>query len=152
MWSKTNSNAPEGRGVNRRRWSHSVLNHHTEGFKQKDYTMAPSAVSTLFLSTITCLQCGALGAPVVTPGTPPHPLRADCSDCGAFVQWLSRRSPEERAARRDAARQAAMRQKAPTAAQLAYLVALRDPQPAPTTMAEAAERISALLAKKGERP
>jgi hypothetical protein len=59
------------------------------------------------------------------------------------------RSPEERAARRDAARQQAMRQKVPTAAQLAYLKALGDREPQPSTMAEASERISALVQSRG---
>jgi hypothetical protein len=99
--------------------------------------------------SMTCRRCGVIAAPVVGPGSGPHIARALCSACGTFIDWLSRYSPEEKHARRRLAGWRAMMQRAPSAPQLAYLKALGDRQPLPTTMAEACARIDAL--RKGEQ-
>ena len=98
---------------------------------------------------LACRRCGALTIPRVTPGTGPHALKANCPDCGAFMQWLSKHTPAERARRHAQARLDAMAQLAPTALQLKYLKALGDTQPAPANRAAASQRIDQLKAKKG---
>jgi len=62
-----------------------------------------------------------------------------------FLKWLSQYSPAERHTRRQQARLQAMAQRPPSARQLAYLQALGDGGPVPATMAEASERIDALV-------
>lgn len=57
---------------------------------------------------IACPQCGVIDTPAVGPGSGPHTARARWAHCGRFVPWVSTRSPEERQARRQQARQAAM--------------------------------------------
>jgi len=113
--------------------------------------MTSALNSTLFVSTLICKKCGSLTTPLVTSATGPHAYRADCGDCGRFIQFVSRYTPEERAARQEAARHAAMSSKPPTVQQLSYLIALGDKQPAPQSMAEASERISALRQAQGVR-
>jgi hypothetical protein len=110
--------------------------------------MISSLPSTSFISTVACTKCGTIGLPVLAPGVGPHKYKGSCGSCGKFVQWISDRAPEERATRRETFRTAAMATRDPTAAQLAFLRALGDVQPAPATMREASMRISALLAGK----
>ena len=76
---------------------------------------------------------------------------APCGEACNSWSLVSKRSPAEKAAQRDAAKTAAMSSKPPTAPQLAYLHALGDRQAPPGTMLEAAARISALVAAKGVR-
>src|SRR5215813_3533504 len=75
---------------------------------------------------LVCRRCGAITTPLITPGSGPHAFRANCPECGGFMKWLSRLTPEERAHRQELARHAAMAQLAPTAPQLAYLQTLGD--------------------------
>ena len=97
---------------------------------------------------LACRRCGAINLPLVSPGTGPHALKANCPDCGGFMRWLSKFTPEEQAARREAARLEAMAQRPPSPPQLDYLKSLGDHGPAPANMAEASRRIDAL--KRGE--
>jgi hypothetical protein len=92
-----------------------------------------------------CRQCGVVDVPRVTPGTGMHAYRADCARCGAFVQFLSQHSPEERARRRQ---QAAMQRQPATEAQLHYLAILGDRGPQPSTKWEASQRIAQLLSQR----
>jgi hypothetical protein len=98
---------------------------------------------------LVCRRCGAQTIPRVTPGSGPHALQAHCPDCGAFMQWMSTYSPEERARRQAQARLDAMAKLKPTVAQLEYLAALGDRGPRPANRAEASERIDALRKKQG---
>jgi len=114
--------------------------------------MISSFPSSAFVSSVVCRKCGTIDLPVLTEGTGPHKYRANCGSCGTFVQWISARSPEEQAQRREASKTAAMQAKPPSEKQLALLQALHDTQPVPSSMAEASERISALLSGQGVRP
>jgi hypothetical protein len=104
---------------------------------------APRACSPT-LEPLPCYHCGVVDIPRISAGAGPHAFRANCAHCGTFLQWVSTRSTEERVHRREQFRKAAMGSKPPTAAQIAFLVALGDRQPAPTTMAEASARIDQL--------
>lgn len=98
-----------------------------------------------------CPRCGAIDNPALGPGSGPHTASARCRDCGHFLQWLSTRSPEDRQARRQQARLAAMAHRPPSPRQLAYLAALGDPEPPPATMVEASTRIDARVCGEGGR-
>jgi hypothetical protein len=98
---------------------------------------------------LVCRRCGAQTIPRLSPGTGPHALKANCPDCGAFMQWLSKYTPEERARRQAQARLEVMAKLKPTGAQLAYLSALGDRGPRPANRAEASGRIDALRKKQG---
>ena len=98
---------------------------------------------------LACRRCGAITLPRVTPGSGPHALKANCPECGSFMQWLSKHTPEERARRHAQARLDAMGKLAPTALQLAYLTTLGDRNPPPANRAAASQRIDQLKAKKG---
>jgi hypothetical protein len=104
--------------------------------------------STVFVSTIACRKCGVIGLPVIATGVGPHKFKGSRGSCGKFAIWISDRSPQEKAARSEASRTAAMASKPPSRPQLDYLRALGDEQTPPATMLEAAERISALVAGK----
>lgn len=93
---------------------------------------------------LVCRRCGAITYPVVTPGTGPHAYKSKCPYRGGFMRWLSKYSPEKQAARREQARQEAMAQRPPSAAQLSLLQMLGDTNPPPANMREASERITAL--------
>jgi hypothetical protein len=95
-----------------------------------------------------CPWCAFPGPHQPGPGAGPHAASLRCGHCGRCIQWLSTRSPAERQARRQQARLQAMAQKPPSAAQLTYLQALGDTSPPPATMAEASERIDALVRKE----
>jgi hypothetical protein len=100
------------------------------------------------LEPLACRRCGAITTPRVSPGTGPHAYRANCPDCGGFMKWLSKYTPEERAARRALGTLAAMTQRPPSAAQLSLLQSLGDTLTSPPgNMAEASQRIETL--KKG---
>lgn len=96
-------------------------------------------------TTQPCRRCWVIDSPTVGPGSGPHTASARCRHCGRFVQWLSTRSPADRQARRQQARQQAMAHRPPSQPQLAYLQALRDDGPVPGSMLEASERIDALV-------
>ena len=88
--------------------------------------------------------------PQVSPGAGPHASRATCPECGAFIQWLSRFSPEEQSHRRELAKLEAWQRRPPSDRQLAYLAALHDPDPVPpANMLEASRRIEHLTHAKG---
>ena len=93
----------------------------------------------------TCFRCGVIDLPQLGPGAGPHIARWLCRHCGAFLRWASRFPASERTARREAARLQALAQRPPSARQLAYLQALGDNGPVPTTMAEASARIDVLV-------
>jgi hypothetical protein len=97
---------------------------------------------------MTCLTCGAIDHPTLSPGTWPHHLKASCAHCGQFLKWVSPLSPEEREERRQQFRQGAIHARPPSAEQLKYLQALGDSDPPPEDMAEASQRIEALVRKK----
>jgi hypothetical protein len=111
-------------------------------------TPASDAAPTYAREPLACRRCGAITIPRVTPGTGPHALKANCPDCGSFMQWLSKHSPEERARRQAQARLDAMAHLGPTAPQLAYLKALGDQGPAPANRLEASDRIDQLRKKR----
>src|SRR6266702_2436482 len=96
---------------------------------------------------LACRRCGAITTPLVTPGTGPHAYKANCPDCGGFMRWLSKFTPEEQAARRESARLEAIAQKPASPPQLDYLKSLGDRGPAPANMAEASQRIARLKGK-----
>ncbi len=97
---------------------------------------------------LACPQCGVLDTPTVGPGSGPHAAAALCRHCGRWLSWLSRYTPEERQARRQQAQLQAMAQKPPSQLQLAYLQALSDAGPPPANMAQASERIDALVRRE----
>jgi hypothetical protein len=97
---------------------------------------------------LACERCGVIDRPRIGPGSGPHALRATCAHCGRHLLWVSAYTPEERQARRQAARAEAMSKKPPSQPQLTYLATLGDSGPPPTTMLEASTRIDS-LAKKG---
>src|SRR5262245_29899873 len=84
---------------------------------------------------LVCRRCGAIDTPRLAPGSGPHAVRANCANCGRFLQWVSRHTPEARAVRRHASRLVAMAQRPPSELQCAYLQALGDNGPPPVTMA-----------------
>lgn len=86
-----------------------------------------------------CHRCGVIDTPALGPGSGPHTASARGAHCGRFLQWLSTRFPADRQARR----QQAMTQRPPSQPQLAYLQALGDDGPVPTSMAEASTRLDA---------
>ncbi len=45
-----------------------------------------------------CKRCGVAGVPVEGPPTPPHGNKLNCSECGHFMGWKPKLTPEERAA------------------------------------------------------
>jgi len=98
-----------------------------------------------------CLYCGVIDAPLLSPGTGPHAMRASCGSCGRHWRWVSLLAPAERQARRIKARWQAMQAHPPSAAQLALLQALGDTATVPETMAEASERIDSLKRKSVAR-
>src|SRR5262245_32130693 len=109
--------------------------------------MVPQHFTTVIRSQtpLLCRLCGTIDQPAIAPGNGPHAFRAQCRHCGAFIQWLSRYSPEELRARREAARAAAMARRPPSQAQLNYLQTLGDTGPPPQTMSQASQRIDNLL-------
>ena len=100
-------------------------------------------------TTLCCPRCGVLYRPTLSPGTGPHACKASCAHCGRFLKWVSLLAPAERMAHRRQALLKAMQAHPPSAAQLAYLLALGDTQAAPTTMAEASERLNDHQLKAG---
>ena len=104
------------------------------------------------LPATACPQCGAVAILQLGPGLPPHAFRANCAHCGAFLQWVSRYTPAERAARRQQALAErailAMKGRPVPAAQLAYLTALGYQGADPTDRAEAHQLIAAHLARQ----
>ena len=99
---------------------------------------------------LACPRCGAIDTPTMGPGNGPHAFRALCRHCGAFLKWLSARSPADRQARRQQAKREAMATRPPSARQLAYLQALGDDGPVPGSMLEASERIDALVRREAQ--
>jgi hypothetical protein len=95
---------------------------------------------------LACPRCGAIDAPAPVPGAGPHAASARCRHCGRLLRWLSTHTPEECQAQR----QQAMAHRPPSQAQLAYLQALGDAGPVPSTMAEGSARIHALRRGEGQ--
>lgn len=98
-----------------------------------------------------CRYCGAIGVPLLSPGSGPHACQASCQHCGRHLRWVSVLAPAERLARKTRARLAAMSKYPPTQAQLDYLKALGDRLSAPESMAEASERIDDLVQQRRGR-
>jgi hypothetical protein len=96
-----------------------------------------------------CPRCGAIDVPALGPGTQVHYARLTCRHCQSFLQWISQYTDEERLAREQQRRRAAMASKAPTELQLQYLRALGDRGPTPANMQEASDRIDQLRKKGG---
>jgi hypothetical protein len=94
-----------------------------------------------------CHKCGVIDLPTLEPGSGPHTASARCRYCGTFtfIKWLGQYTPAERQARHQQARLQAMAQRPPSARQLNYLQVLGDSGPAPANMAEASQRIDALV-------
>jgi hypothetical protein len=92
-----------------------------------------------------CPRCAVIDVPVICPGTGPHRRSARCRHCGRVLRWLSRYTPDERQARRLAARAEAMGTRPPSPAQLEYLRWLGDLDTPPATMLAASRRIDSLL-------
>ena len=107
------------------------------------YSTSESPTSTVDHSH-TCLRCGAIDRPTIGPGTDPHWRSARCRHCGAWLGWLSRFTPTERQARRQA-----LAQLPPSEGQLPRLLDLKDPSPPPATTAEAWQRTDLLQQQKG---
>ena len=110
------------------------------------YSTSESPTSTVDHSH-TCLRCGTIDHPTIGPGAGLHWRSARCRHCGAFIRWLSHYPPAERQTRHQAARAEAMARQPPSQLQLAYLAALGDSGPPPTTMLEASQRIDSLARK-----
>jgi hypothetical protein len=110
-------------------------------------TLCALATSVPTTGPLACPRCGAVDHPVVTPYTGKvHAFVAHCGRCGAHLKFVSRYAPAARMARREQWRRQAMAARPPSAAQLAYLVALGDQQPTPETMQDASDRIEQRLA------
>ena len=99
-----------------------------------------------------CPRCGVIDRPLLSEGSGPHACKASCAHCGRFLRWISLHAPSERMARRAAALRHAMQKYPASAAQLSFLLALGDTQAAPTSMAEASERIEELKARNSNAP
>jgi hypothetical protein len=110
------------------------------------YSTSESLTSTVDHSH-TCLRCGAIDTPAIGPGKGPHWRSARCRHCGAWLGWLSRRTPLEREAQRQAARAEAMGRKPSSPMQLAYLQALGYAGTGPVMMLEASTLLDSLLQK-----
>ena len=110
------------------------------------YSTSESPTSTVDHSH-TCLRCGAIDTPAIGPGKGPHWRSARCRHCGAWLGWLSRGTPLEREARRQAARAEAMGRKLPSPMQLAYLQAIGYAGTGPVMMLEASTLLDSLLQK-----
>jgi hypothetical protein len=95
-------------------------------------------------------RCGAIDAPALGSGAGPHAASTRCRHCGRFLRWLSTRTPSERQARRQQGRQQVMTARPPSAAQLAYLTALGDVSPVPSTMAETSVSMRVLVRGEGQ--
>jgi hypothetical protein len=65
------------------------------------------------------------------------------------MKWVSRFTPEERATRREQARQEALAKLAPTEPQLRYLRALGDSGAPPANRVEASQRIDQIKRERG---
>ena len=128
------------------------MNKHTQDAAKSPPTpVTPAAEVAQQYATepLACRRCGAVTIPRVTPGSGPHALKANCPECGSFMPWLSKHTPEERARRQAQARLDAMAQREPTVKQLDYLRDLGDTQPAPANRAAASQRIDQLKQAKG---
>ena len=102
--------------------------------------------------SIPCPRCTFPGPHTLGPGKGPHTAQALCGQCGRHVQWLSTKSPAERAAQRASARQAAMRLQPATRMQREYLARLGYTGPAPQNKLEASEAIKAMLRQREDTP
>src|SRR5262252_685987 len=91
-----------------------------------------------------CPRCGTVDTPVIGPGSGPHTASARCRHCGAFLQWLSTKTPEQRQAKR----RETLARFAPSASQRRFLVYLGYCGPLPQSMLEASDAIDALLGKE----
>lgn len=99
---------------------------------------------------LTCTACGVMAPPILADAAWPHWRKAACAGCGRFLKFVSKYTPEEREERRQQFRAEAMAHKPPSQAQLHWLQALGHTGAAPATMADASQRIDALVRKGGE--
>lgn len=111
-------------------------------------SIAQSPPPTNSPPALACRRCGSLGPHQRGPGAGPHYARLICDACGAFVCWLSRYTPQEQAAHREQARQAAMGQRPPSVRQLDLLSDLGYAGSAPASMRSASVIISGLLVQR----
>lgn len=95
-----------------------------------------------------CRRCQHPGPHTIGPGAGPHHARRLCGACGHFLDWLSRRTPAERRARQESARQAAMRQQPATRLQREYLAKLGYTGPPPQNKLDASDAIKALVRQR----
>ena len=98
-------------------------------------------------AALACPRCGTIDTPTLGPGAGSHWKSARCRHCNAWLSWVSRYTPVEREARRQAARAEAMARKPPTVPQLSYLTALGYTGPTPATMLAASHCIESLTRK-----
>lgn len=95
-----------------------------------------------------CRRCQSPGPHTIGPGAGPHKARLLCGACGSFIDWLSVRTPEEQRARKESARQEAMRKQPTTRLQREYLAKLGYAGPVPTNKLEASDAIKAMLRQR----
>jgi hypothetical protein len=104
----------------------------------------------------TCTRCCYKGPVRIAAGSGPHGASLWCVVCGQSLGWQRKgeRTAAEHAARQAYFRQKALEQKPATPAQLAFLRALRDPEPPPENRWEAMQRITQLVQQqhKESRP
>lgn len=112
---------------------------------------APRTVASdvTFAAPRPCPRCGTIDRPTLAPGAGPHYARALCRHCGAFLQWLSQHSPEERRRKRQAARDDWMARKPTSPMQLTHLKALGYRGTPPQDRAAASALIDQLRQGKG---
>jgi hypothetical protein len=92
------------------------------------------------------LRSARLPLPIcLTLAAAPYTASAQCRHCSHCIRWLSTRSPAERQARRQPARQQAIAAWPPSQLQLVFLQALGDDGLVPGSMWEASQRIDAAL-------
>lgn len=113
-----------------------------------DDSIPPSNVQPPFKP---CRRCQHPGPHTIGPGSGPHKARLLCGACGHFLDWLSTKTPAERAAQRESARQAAMRLQPATRMQRDYLARLGYQGPPPQNKLEASDAIKAMLRQRGDQ-
>lgn len=99
-----------------------------------------------------CRRCQHPGPHTIGPGSGPHKASLHCGACGHHIDWLSLRTPAEQHARKESARQEAMRQQPATRLQRDYLAKLGYTGPPPPNKLAASDAIKALLRQREERP
>lgn len=116
---------------------------------QSEVASPPTVIS---IGEIPCRTCGSLGPHQKGPGSGPHMAKLICRDCHGFIQWLSTRSPEEKATRAEHFRRQAMANQPPTPQQLGFLRQLDYTGPEPANRLQAHDAIDVLLQGRESRP